>query len=104
MNFKDALSILEATDGTVRDAFMYLWDEYCRVVSHEKWAVDVANHRGNRLQSFYAELLLARAVCFAVEKYIMMPTHDDNGALIDDGHEWETIIAALSEWSKARGE
>jgi uncharacterized protein YeeX (DUF496 family) len=54
------------------------------------------------LENLYAELLLARAVCFAVEKYIMMPTHDDNGELIDDGHEWETIIAALSAWAKAR--
>lgn len=102
MELVDALKVLEATDGETRKAFLCLWDDYCHIVSHDKWATDVAYAKVRQLDGLKSEFEAARAVCFAIEKYIMMPTQDDNGNLIDDGAEWDAIVAALSEWAKIR--
>ena len=65
---------------------------------------EIAHLKASPAPELLAELEAARRVFFAIEKYIMMPTQDDNGLAVDDGAEWEAIIEALNEWQKARGE
>lgn len=60
MELVDALKVLEATDGETREAFLCLWDDYCHIVSHDKWATDVAYAKVQQLDGLKSEFEAAR--------------------------------------------